>query len=285
MPWLIWVCEGCRLLTAGRAFRESAHSAPELPAVPELDALYRVGARPRCGELIMVAGRSGAQKSGFAMFWVQRMGLKTLYFAGDMTAFEASSRLAAMQAREPAEQIELKIAAGDTAVYDLLLQDSRIVFAFGQPITWQSIGDHLDAWVELHSEWPECIVIDNLMDMQDADSDYQAQMQQMQELTALSRDTGCTVIVLHHATEKSPDMDPALPPSRRSIKGGLTEKPQLILGVAFVEQVLGSELRVAVLKQRSGRNDSSGRTFARLRAIPEETRFESLPEGSGSWEG
>lgn len=223
----------------------------------------------------MIAGRSGSQKSGLALFLVEQMGLPTLYFSGDMTPFEATSRLVAMHASETVNEIERELEAGNGWKYDALLSGSKVGFSFGQPITWHGIQANLDAFVELHNEFPKVIVIDNLMDMAGGESDYAAQQQAMQDLTSLSRDTGATLIVLHHASEKGDGVDLSLPPGRRAIKNGLTEKPQLILTVALVETFSGQELRVAAVKQRSGRSDPSGRTYARLKAAPEYTRFYS----------
>ena len=97
------------MLTAKRAFGLNARSAPLLPKVPELAPLYDWGAAPRVGQVIMIAGRPGSQKSGFALFWVRQMGLPTLYMSGDMTPFEATSRLVGMETRLELEEIEERI--------------------------------------------------------------------------------------------------------------------------------------------------------------------------------
>jgi hypothetical protein len=223
----------------------------------------------------MVAGRSGTQKSGFALFWVDEMGLSTLYFSADMSAFTASSRIASKRTGLTTEEIEHAIEQGGIGKTEVLsaLADSNITFSFGSPITWRQVDEELDAFVELHDAWPDVIVFDNLMDFEGAESDYTEQMAVMQGVTALARDTGSTVIVMHHASDKSWDAktEPWQPPSRDQIKGGLSEKPELSLSVALDPNTL--EYRVAVIKQRMGPSDPTARKYAVMRCQPELTRF------------
>jgi len=111
------------------------------------------------------------------------------------------------------------------------------------------------------------------MDFEAAESDYTEQMAVMAGVTAFSRETGCTSIVLHHASDKSWDAKtaPYDPPSRQEVKGGLSEKPELSLTVALDPSTM--EYKVAVVKQRMGPSDPTARRFARLTAEPERTRF------------
>lgn len=155
------------------------------------------------------------------------------------------------------------------------LQDSNITFHFGQPITWKSIEDNLDAWVELYNAYPAVIVVDNLMDVEGCEADYKLQTLAMQDLASLARATGSTVIVLHHASE-SGVVEPGLPPARSAVLNKLSQKPELMLGVSLATRI-GCELRVAVTKQRDGRSDESAQNYIRLKAIPEHTRFEPGP--------
>ena len=223
----------------------------------------------------MVAGRSGSQKSGFALFLTRLWNLPTLYISGDMTPFEATTRLVSMSTLDTIEEIEKNLAI-DERWYDHVLDDCRINLAPQSPITWAGIEAELTAYVELFNCYPKVIVIDNLMDVEGCESDYTAQMAAMQNITALSRDTGSTVIVLHHATDKSDRAKafPGQPPARHEIKGGHQEKPQLTLTCALHDEL--GEFRLACVKQRSGRSDPGAEDPIRLRAWPEYTRFGPL---------
>lgn len=271
-------------MTAFRAFALSSQSAPPLPQPPDLKALWDWGITPREGQLIMVAGRSGSQKSGFVLFWTAMMGLPTLYFSGDMSPFEATSRLVGMATSERIEQIEEGVKGPDQQRYLEALAELPITFSFGQPITFQSIMAELDAHVELYNSYPRVIVIDNLMDIFGCESGYEAQQEAMQVLSALTRTTGSTVIVLHHVTDKGAEAaaKPFMPGSRAGIKNGLSEKPQLILTVAL--EPLNDTFRVACVKQRSGKSDQSAEEVISLQAYPEITRFGPILKSIRNWE-
>jgi hypothetical protein len=226
----------------------------------------------------MIAGRSGTQKSGLALFWVDEMNLPTLYFSADMSAFTASSRLASKRLEATTNEVE-KMMAGSSEVREEVLAglaDSNITFSFGSPITWRQVDQELDAYVELWNQFPEVIVFDNLMDFDGAESDYTEQMAVMSSITELARDTGATIIILHHATDKgwAATSEPWQPPSRDQVKGGLSEKPELSLSVALDPNTM--EYRIAVIKQRMGPCDPTARRYSILRCEPEYTRFHRL---------
>ncbi|MFI1655600.1 AAA family ATPase [Streptomyces sp. NPDC020472] len=266
------------MLTPARSLALHAESGKELPRIEAFDALYGMGCRPRHGEVVMIAGRSGTQKSGFALFWVASMNLPTLYFSADMSAFTASSRLASMQTGDTTEMVEAGMAAGGRHREEYLaaLAHLNITFSFGSPITWKTVDEELEAYVELWDAYPAVMVFDNLMDFDSAESDYTEQMSVMSGLTELARATGATVIVLHHASDKSWEAksDPWAPPSRDQVKGGLSEKPELSLSVAL--DPTSHEYRVAVIKQRMGPCDPTARRYASMRCHPEVTRFSKL---------
>lgn len=262
------------MLRADRSLRLNIQGAPELPHVPVLEDLYRFPTRLRRGELVMIAGRSGSGKSTFAEYLAAEMNLPTLYFSADMSAYEASIKLACSRLHRSVDQIEEMVHAGgepERRVYDAL-KNVNITFAFGE-ITWKGVEAEIEAYIEVNNAYPEVVVIDNLMDVEGCDSDYTMQQEAMQFLHNLTRETGATVIVLHHATDKSRDamVDPFLPPARKDIKNGMSEKPQLILGIGL--NPFSNETTIAVLKQRMGRSDQTGKQYVTLLAIPEQSRY------------
>ncbi|MEU9057815.1 AAA family ATPase [Streptomyces sp. NPDC048430] len=263
------------MLTPGRSLALHAESGKELPRVEAFEDLYAAGVRPRHGEVVMVAGRSGTQKSGFALFWVAQMNLPTLYFSADMSAFTASSRLASMATRDTTEMVEAGMAEGGKyrQAYIDALSTSNITFSFGSPITWKQIDEEIEAYIELWDAYPQIVVFDNLMDFEGAESDYTEQMAVMQGATELARDTGATVILLHHASDKAWEAksSPWNPPSRDQIKGGLSEKPELSLSVALDPTSMA--YHVACVKQRMGPCDPTAQRYTTMICEPEYTRF------------
>lgn len=263
------------MLTPERSLSLHADAGRELPRVEELDALYRKGVKFRHGQVIMIAGRSGTQKSGFALWLAAQWNVTTLYFSADMSGFTASSRLACMQTGDVTEVVEAGMAMGGAVRQRYLdaLNPLKFQFSFGSPITYRGVDEELEAYIELWDAYPELMVFDNLMDFDGAESDYTAQMEVMSYVTDLARNTGATCMILHHASDKSWEAktDPWRPPSRAEIKGGMSEKPELTLSVAL--DPTSYEYNVACIKQRMGPSNPTGEHYATLRADPERTRF------------
>ena len=230
----------------------------------------------------MVAGRSGTQKSGFALWWTCQMNLPTLYLSADMSPFTASARIAAMMTGLNTDAVESLMLKGGEARDDILksMDGLNLTFSFGA-ITWPGVDAELEAYVELHNRYPEMIVVDNLMDIEGASADYAVQMDAMKNISDLSRATGAAILVMHHASDKGWEAksDPWSPPSRDQIKNGMSEKPELTLSVALNPH--SYEYRIAVLKQRMGPSDPTAQSYASIRVDPSRTRFEqwgqSLP--------
>ena len=138
------------MLTPSRALALNAEAGRELPRIPCIRGALQGGIRPRHGEVVMIAGRSGTQKSGVALFWCAQMNLRTLYFSADMSAFTASARLASMYSGDPTDVVEAGMAAGGDArqKYLDLLKDSNITFV-RPPLRWEKVDYELEAYVEL----------------------------------------------------------------------------------------------------------------------------------------
>ncbi|MFC4334102.1 AAA family ATPase [Salininema proteolyticum] len=263
--------------------RLGAQAAAHLPYVPALHPLYSLGVRLPAGEVIMIAGRSGTMKSLFCLWLAYWLRLPVVYFSADMTASTVAHRLAAAATGEPMSTIRESLHAGsaDQARYSDALASVPISFVYDSPVTWEGVDETLDAYVELWDTYPAVIVVDNLMDVTGAAADYTGQMEAMSALTELSRATGATVIVLHHATDKTlSKTDPWKPPARSDIKGGLSEKPALSLAVSHNPN--NEAFLIAPIKNRHGFADPTGETYAALHIDPERCQFSAVKPLPGS---
>lgn len=270
------------MFRAASALKKNAASSPKLPYVAELQPLYKMGYNPHAGELIMVAGRPGAMKSTFVLWLVQRFHLPTLYFSADMSAFQASMKMASYQLQKKVDEVADDMTLGsdgkfvdEEAAGAVLerLDTSKIHFSFGTPIRQDVMIEELNAWVDLYNSFPEVIVIDNLMDMEGCEVGYEEQSLAMQSLSNLSRETGATVIVLHHASDKGEQAkrDPFSPPPRSEIKNGLAEKAEQVLTVAIDNR--DNSFKVAIVKQRMGYTDASAQNYAAMAVNPDKNIF------------
>jgi KaiC/GvpD/RAD55 family RecA-like ATPase len=260
------------VLTVDRALALSWKAGPELPRIPALTSLYQHGVRFRQGETVMIAGRPGSQKSGFALWLAVNFGLPTLYCSADMSSFTASTRVAGMQLGMSTEQVEQAMAAGGLKRQMVMdsLKGLPLTFSHDSPITWSGLDQELKAYIELNDRFPQLMVIDNLMDIEGCETDFAEQQKAMAEITALSRNTGATIIVLHHAQENA-QTDPAQPPSRGEIHNKVAQKPELVLTVGLDPH--SHAYRVACVKQRMGACDPSAKDYSTLQAYPDSTRF------------
>lgn len=258
---------------ASQALVQNSASSPKMPTVKGLQPLYDIGCSPRQGELVMIAGRSGSMKSTFALWLVDSWGKDTLYFSADMSPFQASTKLASKRMGKTVEDIEEQMKGEGAAEIQEVLSESKVRFSFGSPVKWRTLYAELNAWVTLYGSYPSVIVIDNLQDVEESESDYAAQMFAMQTLSDLSRATGASVLVLHHASDKSWEADsrPYRPPSRKEVKNGMSEKPELSLGVAFNGN--SNEFNVAVIKQRMGPQDPTANSYATLGVVADRNLF------------
>lgn len=254
----------------------------EFPHVPEFQPLYDLGWTPRYGAMAAITARSGSGKSTLAMYYAMRSGLSTLYFSGDMSEYEAAVKFACASLHADIYTVTQKLDSDPESVLEALPQNVEMVFG---EITWRSIATEIDAFVELNNRYPDLIVIDNLMDIEECASDYTEQSYAMQTLHSLGASLGCAVWVLLHSTDKtglgeSADYEP---PTRKQIKNGLTEKPSVILSAALNPHT--DEMKVALVKNRLGAQDASARKQAALQAIPSQSRFVSKGGSDGSDKG
>lgn len=250
------------------AMSQSSGSRKPLPQTEVLEYLNdKLGLEIYPGQIVMVAGKSGSQKSGFALHLCAALGLETLYFSGDMDLATVSSRLASWVTKKP-----------DIAKQRVMdIQDEQAISNFTHvniksmsPISPVRVTQAINSHVLMTGGFPEVIVIDNLMDLEGAESDYSVQMEAMQWITMLARSTGALVLILHHATDKS-DADPTTPAPRSNIKNGMSEKPEVILSVAADPSPDSKILavNVACVKNREGPSSVDATNYCRLWARPD----------------
>lgn len=238
---------------------------------------------PRRGALVMVYGIPGSGKSTFALWWTYRMGVPALYFSADMDAFDAITRTGALATGHEVSFVANAISSGGMGYIEDEVSDIPIQWCFDSGPTLMDVAAELDAYIELWDRYPSVIVIDNLLNIEGETEEEQAGLKFiMKELHRLAHETGCAVIVLHHAREEG---SPSRPAPRSAIQGKVSQLPELILSVAL-DQDDGSYM-VAPVKNRSGKQDPTGATFIRLQADPERASFAPyIPRITyGGWSG
>jgi replicative DNA helicase len=245
------------MLTASRSLRKAAAAEP-LPGVPALWRLTHDGVCLRRGELVMLVGVPNSGKSAFALWWAASLNLMTLYFSADNNAHTSLTRLLSFVTQTERRSIENDLDDHDTGdvmedYYSDALKGSNLQFVFDGSLTLKAVTAELNAYVEIYDEWPEVIVVDNLINVEGT-GDHEGQSGILSELHYLARQTGATVFVLHHASESN-QQKPTKAPPRAAIQNKVSHFPDLVLSVA-VDSLTG-DFEVAAIKVRGDRSDPS----------------------------
>lgn len=258
------------MIPALRSVAPARTAAAPLPWVPDLRLLYEQGATFRRGQLIMLAGYPGSMKSAFAMWLCNEWNLPTLYLCADMSNHTATTRLASLRSGMSHDAVSQALADNSPAsgLIEQALSESRMSFIFDDAPTLLDIEEELAAWVELYDDYPPILVIDNLVDLDNEGADeFAAWRQTLLWFKGLCRDYGITVIVLHHARELAKSDYPA---PRKDIQGKVSQTPELTLTVSLTPK---NEFRIAVVKNRAGRQDAMAREGVEFLAIPNKMAF------------
>jgi predicted ATP-dependent serine protease len=217
--------------------------------------------------MLMVVGQPGAGKSTFALWYAYKINLPTLYFSADMAAHTAITRHGALVTGMSVNEVSDAIEHGGLEFIQEEMMSSPIQWCFDSAPSMQDIADELDAYVELWDNYPRIIIVDNAMNVEGSGDEGSGGLRFiLSELHRLGRETGSAVLVLHHAREEG---DPLMPSAREKIQGKVAQLPELILTVALN----GQDFLLAPVKNRSGFQDATGKTFRRLAADPEHATF------------
>ena len=264
------------MLQVKRMVAPARTAAAALPWVTELADLYEDGCIFREGQLIMVAGQPGCGKSLFVQWLTARWRKPTLYVSMDMSATDVITRLGSMLTSYTVDQVKRYFETGGAECDEIeeALAEAPISASTEDGPTLEDIERDVSAFVELHDEWPAVIVIDNLVDIDYGDQlggDYEAWNKALLWFKGFCRTTGTTVIVIHHAREEEKT---DYPRPRAAFAGRPGRTPELMLSVAMDESE--TRFRIAVVKNRTGKNDAQARRGIELGVTPMASRFQKL---------
>ena len=258
------------MLSATRAVAKATETGSPLPELDQLADLYATfDFHPGFGELTVIAGEPGTQKSGFALYWVANMGLPTLYFNADSAMHTMVSRSVACLTGERYRDIlgALETEGGQAYCEDVL-SETRINYVPDPDPTLVTIQENIFAWVEMFDEYPKVIVVDNLMDVISGnENEYAGYKEILLSLKQMARTSGAAFFILHHMSEANNASEH--PPPRKALMGKAAQTPENIMSV----DLEGDQFRVSVVKARSGESDKTGRKFVTLLADPARNQF------------
>ena len=200
----------------------------------------------------MIAGQPGAGKSTLALLWALRAQRPTLYFCADTSASTMALRMTAAILDKDQTFIETRMQDRDWAVATLRVGE-HIRWSFESAPSLKDIELEVEAFSELHGDFPELIVVDNLMDCTHNDGDsWESMRSLLRELKWWARHTDAAVLVLHHTSEA---VEGRPCPPRASIQGKVAQTPALILTVTNGQPGF---MGVCAVKNRYGKADPGG---------------------------
>lgn len=219
----------------------------------------------RRGEVSMIAGQSGAGKSLLALWhavtWVQRDGLRGIYFSADSAELGQASRTLAMaRVNTSVPEAEAMLEANDPRAIETMEGLNGLSWSFEEDLSYENIDEEIQAFVELWGCAPDFVVVDNLMDIEgQSDDEFGTSQRALKALVMLARRTDASVVVLAHTSEDVKE-DPC--PPKKAVRGKANQKPAMILTTSDH----GDKRPVARVKDRYAEGaDKSGRTASFLR--------------------
>ncbi|AJC53975.1 AAA family ATPase [Streptomyces sp. 769] len=256
------------MLSIIQGLNKRGRAGEPLPTV--FKSLADMGAHFRRGQLHLIAAAPGIGKSAFTANLIFKAGVPTFYFSADSDAFTQYVRVGAIATGFTTTEVEQLIADGNTqALNATLAQHNHIRWNFNAAPTIDDLEEELQAYADLYG-WPHCIVIDNVSNVVHEDgADGYAGLEKLTEyFHELARTTGAAVIGLHHVT--GPWNNGIEPVPLSGIRGQIGRVPEVILTLhKGGNEFEGLKLNVSICKNRGGKADPSGSTYAELTWEPD----------------
>lgn len=259
-----------------QARRKSGNAGAPIPM--PIGRLKENGVHIRRGQVTMIAAAPGGGKTALTHALLHHGDghgnvSKVLYWSADSGPETIWERAASLSTRLDSDAVRRRVAEGRTAELDaaIAVRGGHIQFDFTGYLSQEHMERELSAYLELHGEYPEVLVVDNhknAVDPQDPD-EVRAGEDAIVYLNTLSRDTGAAVIVLSHVTGFHEDG--ALPIPLSGIRNKLSKTPSLIL---TLHRPHDGEVRVSVVKSRGTKADASGKFWVSLKVDLSRMLFE-----------
>lgn len=251
------------LFHLGHAMRKDRSSGRPLRTVwkdlTNATAIWRQGA------LVLIGAGSGTGKSALALTLAIQSGAKTIYFSADSGPGTQLARAAAMVLGKPLADTQQAIEKGYYFENELA-EIRRIRWDLNAGPSLDDIEQSMKAYGYLHGEYPELVIVDNLLNVVSDDSGdggFKTDENVLLFLAELARTTGACVTVLAHLVGEYDDGDKPAPMS--SLRGKVSKIPEMILTLHRIEDPMdGERLGVCIVKNRSGKANAAGNMVVEL---------------------
>ncbi|AOZ62873.1 DnaB-like dsDNA helicase [Rhodococcus phage Partridge] len=235
-----------------------------LPAV--WSSLGQKGTLFRRGQLSLVAAGPGVGKSAFILNYALKARVATLYFSADSDAFVQLTRSVSILADKHVKESTKLVIEDRLDEVSEELSSVPIRFNYSSSPTIQIIEDEVESYFETYGDFPDLIVIDNVLDVLIGGSEeggYSGLEDLMSYLHDMARLTESCVVGLHHVTGTYNDADKPIPLS--GVKGQITRVPEMVLTLHKQSSEYGPDtICVSTVKNRAEKADPSGNDIVEL---------------------
>lgn len=253
------------LARAARPNQDQGEFLP-LPLRPLADMKIRV----RSGTATFIAGPPGAAKTMFTLYNILRMNKPTLFFSADCEPFEIVERAAAAMSGQTMDFVRQN---PQQYVEGLATYCNNVKFVYDDAPSYLDVELEVAAYAEVYGQFPEIIVIDNLMNLVgQSEDEWSSHRDHAKVIHRLTRITKAALIVLAHMSDDRTDASHPAP--RKSLMGKVGALPKVILSLAMCEESPGVwKILVAPVKSRWSSADPSGKTYAEVYCDPSRSRL------------
>lgn len=238
--------------------------------------LANLGVQFRRGQLALVCGGPGTGKSGFSLNYALRARVPTLYLSADSDAYTQLSRSIAIATGKTLEEAEELILADDLSGVAEQLAGHPMRLNYSASPSLADIELSIESYEEVYGDYPALVVIDNVTnvraDMGEDGDPFSGLEGLMDYLHTMARETQACVLGLHHVTGTYNDAEKPIPMS--GVKGQITRVPELVL---TLHRPSPGSLGVSPVKNRGGKADASGNTFAELEFVGDKMLIRDYP--------
>ena len=233
----------------------SARRGALTPALPvPYQALQNAGLRFRRGQLSLTVAAPGVGKSQLWHNFAHRTGVPTVYWSADTDAHDCLIRATAMWTGHTTAEVEDNQAKGWADYYqERLTQSAHVEWIFDPAITPKIVGERMNAFAEVHGEYPHLFVVDNLSNtVSHAGDEFAEQKEVMAAMQKLARETRAHIAVLAHA--KGQYENGNIPIPQGGSANNMFKLPEVGLTLHRADEA-GGYLGLNVVKNRGGKAD------------------------------
>lgn len=225
--------------------------------------------RFRRGHLTLVAAGPGVGKSSLILSYAIKSGVAALYVSADSDPGIQTPRVISMVTGKSLVETTDMVLSEELGTIDGQIRELPIRFTYDASPTTEDIELTLKAYEELYGCMPEMVIVDNLTNVrtgtqENEDNPFAGLELLCDYLHGMARKTQASIVALHHV--KGAHNASSKPVSLEGVKGQIGRVPEMVLTVHKLSDPNGgpSSLRISSVKNRAGKADSSGETFAEL---------------------